>query len=303
MSAPEPDGGWTLGALLTMIEERDRRYQAEHTAIFSAIELNNQRYDERFVGQETAINAALVTQEKAVNAALAAQDKATAAALGAVDKATDLADLEKLVFSKFTDNDQRYADRFYAQEHAVELALAGVNHAVEAAVVGVREESARALAAVERAREIQHAGSERALDLASKQMDDKLEKVNEFREALSDAQSNMMPRAEVKLLVDGISGRVEAAQKSVADLGQVIVGLRSQLAGQNSGVTETQRAADRQAEAATRSRNFIIGAGTVFVAVIALAISLYFGFHGKTTTLNPAGTTGTTPPVLVPTTR
>ena len=44
--------------------------------VVNIIALNDKRYEERYIGQVQAVNAALAAQEKAVNAALAAAEKA-----------------------------------------------------------------------------------------------------------------------------------------------------------------------------------------------------------------------------------
>jgi hypothetical protein len=60
-TAKEPSS-WTVGML------------KEH--VIAMISLNDKRYEERFIGQVQAVNAALAAQEKAVNAALVAAEKA-----------------------------------------------------------------------------------------------------------------------------------------------------------------------------------------------------------------------------------
>jgi hypothetical protein len=94
----------------------------------------------------------------------------------------------------------------------------------------------------------------------------------------------MMPRAEAKLLFDASQTRLDGMQKTMGDLSTVLVGLRSELAGQDTGSADTQHAIDR-------NRTFMFA---VLAAIMAL-VSLYFGFHQNTTNNNnPAPTTATT---------
>lgn len=139
------------------------------------------------------------------------------------------------------------------------------------------------IAALDRLIQSQRADDVRALDtavqsqaealrVARSEMDGRLDKLNELRENLADAQSQLMPRAEAKLLIDALVARVEAIQKGVNDLATVIAALRSGLTGQNSGVQEAQIASDR-----TRTLVFAI-LGIVMV-IVGVGISLFLGLR------------------------
>lgn len=138
---------------------------------------------------------------------------------------------------------------------------------------------------------------EQARILFAEDLRGKLEKVNEFRGALADAQQNMIPRAEVKLLMDAVelridnltetmSARLETVATTVAQLGQTLIALRSQLTGQTEG-------ADDQIADVVRSRNLVFAVLGAVLVVIALGVTLYFGFRNHPTT-PPATTTTTT---------
>ena len=67
MSAePKPPSSWTPEIV------RDH--------VLAVVEAHDKRYEDKFTGQDKAVNAALAAQEKAVNAALAAAEKAVSVA-------------------------------------------------------------------------------------------------------------------------------------------------------------------------------------------------------------------------------
>lgn len=157
---------------------------------------------------------------------------------------------------------ERANRQFAGQERAVEIALRGQERAVEVALSAsnkefhehlsqARIEAQTALAAVERTREIQMRGSERALDIASKELDERMAKLNEFRGALADAQATMIPRAEAKLLVDAIGERLEAETRQLNQrvesnaaalvlVTQDVATLRARLAAQASSSNDSR---------------------------------------------------------------
>lgn len=155
------------------------------------------------------------------------------------------------------------------------------------------------LAALDRLMQDQRAGdlralavltnaNERALDLATNQMDKRLEKLNEFRGALSDAQATMMPRLETKLLIDSLVARIEGMQRTISSLNEVLVGLRSSLEGQDTG-------ADAQQHATDRNRTFVFALLAAFLGLTSLFLGLRTP-HAAT----PTPTTTTTPAKAVP---
>ncbi len=111
-----------------------------------------------------------------------------------------------------------------------------------------------------------------SLRVARADLDARLDKLNDLRETLADAQSQLMPRAEAKLLIDALVARVEAIQKGVTDLSTVIASLRSSLSGQNIGVQEAQAAADR-------SRTLVFALIGVFTVVAGVAVTLFLGLR------------------------
>ncbi len=150
----------------------------------------------------------------------------------------------------------------------------------------------------QRALEIAQTAVREALVLAAQQMDGRLEKLNEFRGALADAQATMMPRLEANLLIDGVNNRVEALTngltarlegvvKNISDLGQVIVALRSSLQGQDQGQTD-------QLKTVERNRNLIFALIGVAIAIVALTFSLYGRPKNTPTPATTPTTTATT---------
>lgn len=86
------------------------------------------------------------------------------------------------VLSLVGSNDHRYEQRFIDQERAVGMALASAKEAV------IKAEQA-----------------------AEKRFD----AVNEFRATLADQQRNLMPRAEVDVIVRGLHEKISALEKQV----------------------------------------------------------------------------------------
>lgn len=125
-----------------------------------------------------------------------------------------------------------------------------------------------------------------------------------FRDQLSEARESMMPRQEVKLLVDTVGTQVGAAQRTIAELSNVVIQLRATLQGQGSGADAAAEAQDRRDEAIARTRTYVFAV----IGAVGLVVSLFLGFrstHSNTTNNNvvpstPAATvpaTTTTVPV------
>lgn len=135
--------------------------------------------------------------------------------------------------------------------------------ALDRLVVETRNSDRRAL-------EIADGAQKEALQIARSEMDARMEKVNEFRGALSDAQQNMMPRAEVALLIGNLTLRLdEIGTAQTALLGQVIE-MRSSGIGRATGTEQSQ--VDRE-----RNRVLVFGliASVLAVAGFALAFVSY----------------------------
>lgn len=122
-----------------------------------------------------------------------------------------------------------------------------------------------------------------ALRTASAQMDSRLDKLNDFRGALADAQATMMPRAEARLLIDSLTARLEGMQRSISALNELLVGLRASLEGQDTG-------ADSQLHLADRNRTLFFAS----IAAILGVVSLYLGIHNAKSSRPPTTTTTTT---------
>jgi hypothetical protein len=91
---PKPPSSWTPEIV------RDH--------VLSVIEANDKRYEDKFTGQDKAVNAALAAQEKAVNAALAASEKAVLVAENNAEKWRANANEWRAAMS---DRETRFANR------------------------------------------------------------------------------------------------------------------------------------------------------------------------------------------------
>lgn len=113
--------------------------------------------------------------------------------------------------------------------------------------------------------EIAGAAQQEALGLARREMTGEFAKVNEFRGALSDAQANMMPRAEVTLLIGNLASSLDEVKTAqTALLGQVIE-MRSSGVGRVSG-SESSALTQERAELA-RARNWALVFGVLGLVV------------------------------------
>ncbi len=86
--------GWTVNTLHShvrqLLEERDHRYQVRYDLVKDGVSAlmteADKRYEQRFIAQQEAIQAALLAQKEVVQAALIAADRAVAKAEMASEK-------------------------------------------------------------------------------------------------------------------------------------------------------------------------------------------------------------------------
>ena len=90
--------------------------------------------------------------------------------------------LKEFFFQIINANDKRYSERFDSSEKAVSAALAAAKEAVTKAEVAAEK---------------------------------RFESVNEFRNTLSDQQRNLMPRAEIDILVKALNDRADSNENRI----------------------------------------------------------------------------------------
>lgn len=123
--------------------------------------------------------------------------------------------------------DRRYEQRFVAQEKAVADAFNAQEKAVVAAL----------------------AAAEKAVDKALASNDKRLEGMNEFRQSLTDLQSNLITRREAQALIDAVNQKVDSLKEQAASA-----------VGRDHG--------------SERTRTALVALAGVMVAAIALATSI-----------------------------
>lgn len=214
-----------------------------------------------------------------------------------------------------TERDRRYGERFDAQQEAVKIAIVAAAARFNDHLEAVKEANEAAFEssnkAIEKAEYAQAKRNEVAnefraqlgdqaatlmprkeYETSHRSLEDKLEarvhivdtRLEEVRRSVVDLNTSMMPRTEVRLLHDSQVARQEAMQRTMTELAQGVVALRSELNGIDTGEAGAQHSADR-----TRTMVFALLGATFAV------ISLYFGLHVRTVTASPpASTTVTT---------
>lgn len=116
--------------------------------------------------------------------------------------------------------DLRYQQRFEAQSKALEAAFQSQQQAMQAALAAAKEAVSAALAA-----------ADRAVQKAETASDKRFEGVNEFRATLADQQRTLMPRAEVDIIVRGLTAKIDGSSEALS--GRIAVG-EKQLADRRS---------------------------------------------------------------------
>ena len=84
---------------------------------------------------------------------------------------------------------------------------------------------------------------------------------------ISHATDEAMSRAEVRLLIDPLAGRVDALGSTISQLNTVLATLRASLSGKDEGQSETQRQLDR-------NRALIFALAGLILTVIPLVFLL-----------------------------
>ena len=101
-------------------------------------------------------------------------------------------------------NDRRYSERFTAIQHTIEVGLSS-----QKAEIGLALTS-----------------SDRAVLKAETAAEKRFESVNEFRNTLADQQRNLMPRAEVNVMMGALESKVDALVKQIEHLQAERMGIK-----------------------------------------------------------------------------
>lgn len=106
------------------------------------------------------------------------------------------------------ERDRQYAQRFEAQQKAVDAALVAQDKATSAAFAAAKEAVAAALAAQERATNAAFTAANSAVTKAETANEKRLDSVNEFRAQLKDQAGNFVTRTELLTTIVGIGGLI-----------------------------------------------------------------------------------------------
>lgn len=110
-------------------------------------------------------------------------------------------------------NDKRYEERFIASQKALELGLAGQKSEISAAL----------------------AAADRAVLKAEMATEKRFESVNEFRGTLDNQQRTLIPRAEVDVLMRGVSEKIFTLTKGQDELKGTVALLQAERQGIKGG--------------------------------------------------------------------
>jgi len=108
------------------------------------------------------------------------------------------------------ERDRQYAQRFEAQQKAVDAALVAQDKATSAAFAAAKEAVAAALAAQERATNAAFTAANSAVTKAEVANEKRLDSVNEFRAQLKDQAGNFVTRMELLSTIVGLGGLILA---------------------------------------------------------------------------------------------
>ncbi len=113
------------------------------------------------------------------------------------------------------ERDRQYAQRFEAQQKAVDAALAAQDKATAAAFSAAEKAVAAALAAQEKATAAAFAAANTAVIKSETANDKRLEGVNEFRAQLKDQAATLATRSEVSVQFKALEEKVGLIQQNI----------------------------------------------------------------------------------------
>ena len=116
------------------------------------------------------------------------------------------------------ERDRQYAQRFEAQQKAVDAALASAEKAVAAALVAQDKATAAAFAAQGKATDAAFAAANEAVKTAQQANDKRLDSVNEFRGQLRDQAGTLATRAEVEVQFKSMGDKLNELSKGLTEM-------------------------------------------------------------------------------------
>ena len=122
--------------------------------------------------------------------------------------AEQIVSLKEYIYQIISERDRQYAQRFEAQQKAVDAALVAQDKATSAAFAAAKEAVAAALAAQERATNAAFTAANSAVTKAEMANEKRLDNVNEFRGQLKDQAAGFVTRAELIATVVGFGGLI-----------------------------------------------------------------------------------------------
>ena len=116
------------------------------------------------------------------------------------------------------ERDRQYAQRFEAQQQAVNSALQAQGKATAAAFAAAEKAVAAALAAQEKATQAAFAAANTAVSKAELAGEKRFDSVNEFRAQLKDQAATLSTRAEVAVQIKAVSDKLDLTSAAVNEL-------------------------------------------------------------------------------------
>jgi hypothetical protein len=116
------------------------------------------------------------------------------------------------------ERDRQYAQRFEAQQQAVNSALAAQDKATAAAFAAAEKAVAAALAAQEKATAAAFSAANTAVSKAELANEKRLDSVNEFRAQLKDQAATLATRTEVGVQIKALNDKIESIATSEAQI-------------------------------------------------------------------------------------
>lgn len=116
------------------------------------------------------------------------------------------------------ERDRQYAQRFEAQQKAVDAALASAEKAVAAALVAQDKATAAAFAAQGKATDAAFAAANEAVKTAQQANDKRLDSVNEFRGQLKDQAGTLATRTEVTVQFKATADKLDELTKALTEI-------------------------------------------------------------------------------------
>jgi len=116
------------------------------------------------------------------------------------------------------ERDRQYAQRFEAQQKAVDAALTAQDKATAAAFSAAEKAVAAALAAQEKATSAAFSAASEAVKTAQQANEKRLDSVNEFRKQLKDQTATLATRTEVAVQFKALADKLEEQGKLVTEM-------------------------------------------------------------------------------------